>query len=86
MLGRHDQRFHTSVERAVVFDCVVREHQRQSFRVVEARTRDRVSEARAGVQRWIDESERRAADAVAEALEILTCDPEASQGASGEAP
>ena len=60
--------------------------ERQSLRAVEARTRDRVSEARAGVQRWIDEAEGRAADAVVEALELLTRDPEASEGASGETP
>lgn len=46
--------------------------EREAMREVEDRARDRVSTARRSVQRWVDEAEHAALEAVEEAVTLLT--------------
>ncbi len=54
--------------------------ERRRVRQVEDAARDRISAARARVQAWIDASERRSAEAVDRALDVLTGGADASGG------
>lgn len=53
---------------------VVLDAERQAVRDVEAKARDRVSETRVRIQRWIDATEREAETALQRAMELLTQD------------
>jgi len=58
--------------------------ERRRVREVEARARDRVSAARARVQRWIDDAEQKAAEVLPRALDLLTGASEETLASDGD--
>lgn len=60
---------------------IVLEAERQAVRDVEARARDRVSESRVAIQRWIDATEGQADDLIRAAVLRLVTDDGDGEGA-----